>query len=656
VLHVHGPGGIGKTALLAEFERVASDAGVPTVRVDGRDFDPSPPGFVRALCRALGLPEDTSPLAVLSQQPRGVLLIDTYEACGPLDAWLRESFLAQLPPRTTIVIAGRQQPASAWRSDPDWSQLARIIALRNLPPPDSRAFLAARGIPERQHAAVLSFTHGHPLALALVAELLARGQQPSFSPEDAPDVVRALLERFVEQVPSQAHRRALDVCARTRVTTEALLAEVLGAAEAPALFEWLRGLSFVEHAPDGLFPHDLAREALDADLRWRDPDSFRDLHGRVLRYLVRRLQVRAGREQQRAYFDFVYLLRKSPLFGGYYDWDAMGSAYAEPATPGDHAGILAMVRRHEGEASERVAAYWLGRRPEAFFAFRNAGQQTAGFGAILLLAEAAADECAADPAIAAAWRFVERAGPPRRGERLMHHRYWMSREGYQDRAAVTLAAAAGAPRWLNTPGLAWSLLMVAEPELRADHFAAIGFSRALDAEFDVGGRHFGVVAHDWRLEPPLAWIERKGQLDPAVEPSKLEAPAPLVVLSEPDFIQAVRQALRDYRRPAALAANPLLRSRVIAEHADGVATAATLQAVLNAAAESLRATSRGRKLYRVLDRTYLQPAASQEAAAEQLGLPFSTYRYQLSGAVASVTEWMWRREVDTNSAAFRLVI
>jgi hypothetical protein len=112
------------------------------------------------------------------------------------------------------------------------------------------------------------------------------------------------------------------------MTTEALLDEVLGPAEAPALFEWLRGLSFVEQGPEGLFPHDLAREVLDADLRWRDPDGFRDLHGRVLRHLVRRLQAHTGREQQRAYFDFVYLSRNSRLMRNYYDWDTMGTAYA----------------------------------------------------------------------------------------------------------------------------------------------------------------------------------------------------------------------------------------------------------------------------------------------------------------------------------------
>lgn len=645
VLHVYGPGGIGKSALLAEYARVARDAGALAVCLDGRNVDPSPPGFLRALQEALGIPEGDSPVAALGQQHHAVVLIDTYELIGSLDTWLRESFLPQLPEQTTIVIAGRDAPTSAWRTDPDWSDLTRIVSLRNLPPEDSRAYLRSRGVLEDLYPTVLGFTHGHPLALALVADLLSRGEQPNFIPGQATDVVRVLLERFVQQVPGSANRQALEVCARTRVTTEALLADVVSPAEAPALFEWLRSLSFVEEGPDGVFPHDLAREVLDADLRWRNPEGFRDLHGRVLHSLVHRLQARTGREQQRAYFDVVYLSRNSPLMRNYYDWDAMSTAYAEPATPEDAPAILAMVRRHEGEASKRIAAYWLSRQPEAFLAYRSAGTELVGFGANLLLDYPNAEECAADPAIAAAWRFVQGHGPLRPGERLMHFRFWMSSEGYQDRAAVTLSAAAGTTRWLITQGLAWSLLTLADPDLRVDHFAAVGFSRAPEAEFETGGRRFGVVAHDWRVEPAPAWIERKGQLDPAVQ-SPAPKLAPLVVLSRPDFEAAVRQALRDYRRPAALATNPLLRSRVAADYAGSAPTSSLLQAALRDAAESLRASPRDRKLYRAVERTYLEPAETQEAAAELLGLPFNTYRYQLSRGIARVTEWLWRRELD----------
>jgi hypothetical protein len=39
VLFVHGPGGIGKTTLLHEYARLASEAGRPVVQIDGRGVD-----------------------------------------------------------------------------------------------------------------------------------------------------------------------------------------------------------------------------------------------------------------------------------------------------------------------------------------------------------------------------------------------------------------------------------------------------------------------------------------------------------------------------------------------------------------------------------------------------------------------------------------
>ena len=51
-------------------------------------------------------------------------------------------------------------------------------------------------------------------------------------------------------------------------------------------------------------------------------------------------------------------------------------------------------------------------------------------------------------------------------------------------------------------------------------------------------------------------------------------------------------------------------------------------------------------LVRALERTYLRPAPTQEAAAELLGLPFSTYRGHLTRGVERVVDWLWRRELD----------
>ena len=112
---------------------------------------------------------------------------------------------------------------------------------------------------------MLDFTRGHPLALSLVADMFAQGRVVQFQAEAAPDIVHTLLQQFVQKVPGPAHRTALEVCALLRVTTEGLLAELLEMPDSHELFDWLRGLSFIQSGQGGLFPHDLAREALAAD-------------------------------------------------------------------------------------------------------------------------------------------------------------------------------------------------------------------------------------------------------------------------------------------------------------------------------------------------------------------------------------------------------
>ena len=538
----------------------------------------------------------------------------------------------------------------------------RWVPLRNLRPEESRAYLRARGLPAARHDEALAFTHGHPLALALVADVQSQdGAAVPFRPQDRPDVVRTLLERFVQQVPGPRHRAALEACAHARVTTEGLLAEALGAGGeggAGELFAWLRGLSFVEQGPEGLFPHDLAREVLEADLRWRDPEGFQELHRRVRGAVVRRLRATAGRAQQRAGVDLMYLHRGNPLMRRLrlVDWGTLGAGYAVPATTLDLLPILDLVRRHEGDAAVRTAAYWWRRQPQGFVAFRDGERGLLGFCATVSLRDATAADGAADPAVEPALAYARRVGAPRPGEELLLHRFWVGRDGRQTVGpALNLTAITCSRLWITTPRLAWSFVLFAEPELWQDTFTYLRFRRAPEAGFVSGGRPYGVFAHDWRAEPAPAWLEAMGQRELATDLSLAEleahsAPPPLLVLSQPEFASAVRRALRDCTRPAALEANPLLRSRLLAEQAPGPPAPAALQALLRETVEGLRGDPRGEKLYRAVQRTYLRPAPSQEAAAEALGLPFSTYRYHLAGGLARVAEALWQRELDVPPA------
>ena len=79
-----------------------------------------------------------------------------------------------------------------------------------------------------------------------------------------------------------------------------------------------------------------------------------------------------GVEQQRLWFDVLYLdPAPVPAIGPTSTWTALGSAYAEPASPHDDPAILAMVRAHEGDDVGGIARHWLARQPQAFLVFRD---------------------------------------------------------------------------------------------------------------------------------------------------------------------------------------------------------------------------------------------------------------------------------------------
>jgi hypothetical protein len=125
---------------------------------------------------------------------------------------------------------------------------------------------------------------------------------------------------------------------------------------------------------------------------------------------------------------------------------------------------------------------------------------------------------------------------------------------------------------------------------------------------------------------------------------------PLVVPSESEFAAAVRQALRDFRRPDRLAASKLLRCRLVLGGAGGSTGAERLQSLILEAAKSLRGSPRDRKAFEAVLHTYLEPAPTQEAAAERVDMPFSTYRRYLAAGVERITAWLWERELHGSAA------
>ena len=628
VWYVHGPGGIGKTALLREFASMARDCGRVVVQLDARNLQPSREAVLGAL--AEGLPD------------RGVLILDTYELFRGLDGWIRATLLPALAASAIVVLAGRDPPVLAWRTDLDWAALVREVQLDNFSDDQSIAFLGSRGVPTQAHAGVLRFTHGHPLALALVADVLAKHPEGMrFEPSAAPDVVRHLLELFLHDVPVGRERDALEVCAIARVTTEPLLVELFGVEAGRNAFAWLRAQSFVESGSLGLFPHDLAREVLLADAQWRDSEQVSRWSRLIFVYVHRRIAQTRGTERERLQLDALYVTRVNPTNRDFFDWQAMQSLRTEPARPQDAEWIVALVQRHEGKQAAALAREWLAAQPAAFRVFYDAGDQRFGFLALLDIG-AAAPAVVDDPAVRAAASFVEHHAPIVAGESVVYLRWWMHADHYQAvNAAINLTAAYVVAQCVTRAALAWNFVAMADPEFWTGHFAGVNFMRAPAADFSLDGRRYGVFAHDWRIEPPADWMLAIRAADAVCgSPERDRGPA---ARSRAVSGRSARGAARLHAYGKAHD-NPLCATRLTVRWPTEMGKATALQAQLREAAAALQSNPKDMKLYRALWHTYFEPLPTQERVAERLGLPFSTYRHHLSRGIERVAAWLWQHE------------
>src|SRR3954468_11485360 len=181
VAYLHGPGGIGKPSLMRYAARQAQLAGRRVVHVDARFLETDPRRLEEAAAPACA-------------EPGTVLLIDTFEQCQPLEAWLRETFLLRLADDAIVVLASRVAPDAEWSLDPGWAQLFTALAVRPLDAAQSDALLAARGVPAEQRRAFVAFAGGSPLALSLAASVPAAPGAP-WTPTG--DVLTTLVERLV---------------------------------------------------------------------------------------------------------------------------------------------------------------------------------------------------------------------------------------------------------------------------------------------------------------------------------------------------------------------------------------------------------------------------------------------------------------------------
>jgi hypothetical protein len=206
---------------------------------------------------------------------------------------------------------------------------------------------------------------------------------------------------------------------------------------------------------------------------------------------------------------------------------------------------------------------------------------------------------------------------------------------------VLAAPVSSVIEWLTRP-LAWSIGITSDPDFWAPRFDHVAFAPLVDLEID-GRRHAG-FGIDWRRLPVDSWLdmmrERGHSGETGPPPAGLLRPPPL---DRNRFAVAVKAVLPVLHRPDLLAASPLMGS-ALATTAVGPSPA-QLRATIEAAVARLADEPKGEQLRAVLHRTYLRPAPTQEAAAQVLDLPLSTYRRYLARALEHLTDLLWTIEI-----------
>jgi hypothetical protein len=421
VTHLHGIGGVGKSALLRWLAAEARAEGAEVVALDARELEPTEQGLRDALQGAV------------LDAPRTLLLVDTYELLTMLDPWVRRTFVPGLPEGVRVVLAGREPPAAAWHRE--YGELVQAVRVENLSPEDAEHVLAASGMPGEQARRVNGVVRGHPLALVLAGAALR--DEPGLPAEGTAtgtmvqDVARTYLDAL--DAPT---RRALEAACVARRTTLSLLGAMLPD-EAPGdAFARLRDLPFVELGREGLVVHDTVREATRLRLKALDPGTYHAHRAAAWRCLRAEMRSGARADMWRWTADMLYLIEDSNVRENFFPSVRM-EHQVTPAEPGDWPEI-AEIAAIAGLDVEHVRRWW-DAVPAGFAVARDAEGRMSAFRCAYEPGDVSTRLVDADP-VASAWRRHLRADPVPKDARVVLVRHTARREVVEKGFDAALAA------------------------------------------------------------------------------------------------------------------------------------------------------------------------------------------------------------------------
>jgi len=420
---VHGPAGIGKTALVN-----GTLVGPTTLVVDGREVEPTPATVLAHIGSMLGLRTTVPTLeqvtGAIAAASIDVLVVDSYERFGVVDGWLRNRLLPSLPARTTTVLVGRNPPNVAWRTAPGWRHLLVDVLLGPLTEGDAAQLVARHGLTGERAERAQRFARGHPLALELACEALVR--HPDLVVGDAPpaEVVEELVEVLFDDLDPDM-RDVVEAASVLRRVTVPALGAVLERDDAAAERAWvaLRDLPFATVRPDGLELQAVVQDVTVTRLELRDPGRARELRRRAARAALATVQ---RVPDWAATADLLHLVQNPVVRSGFLP-PAGVQHPVETATAADLPDVLAITERHLGADERAQLERWWRHHPDGLSVSRGPEGSVQAF-SMVVEAAVVAPELRRDDPVAAAMAADLQSRPLGRGGRALLVRWMLTSE------------------------------------------------------------------------------------------------------------------------------------------------------------------------------------------------------------------------------------
>lgn len=577
ILHVVGPAGIGKSALLREMARRAAAQGFAVVWIDGRDMAPFPGVLELALD------------PVSASQPT-LLVFDSFETMMSLDSRLRETVIPALPDTTVIALASRVAPSREW-FEHGWDAVVHLIELHGLTPEHAKELGRRHGVVDHELDGLVRRSLGSPLTVVVGAHT---------SPSD--DAAQ-LEHRLIGDEVDAAHQRIMTVASLARVTTPQLLADVLDSDDPDADYAWLATRTFSEALATGVTLHAVVADAVRARSRQRDPVG----EATTRQAIADHLYARALDGERNISLELQHLVVDPHVRWGYAN--DVGSRYRiDDVAPGDAEAVGAILTSVGASAWWEITRRFFEDHEEHVGVARDHTGAVGGY--FIAVTPSWAPAAAEDDPVLGPW--LQYARTALETDDAVLWREAVDLTGEMGEITSLLGAGGLVASGLMNPRYAFLPISPAVPAARL-------FSESLD------GRHIAALdvdTHGMSLECHLVDYGPSGLLGYQRDWIYRESGA--AVPAEPQTDPA--RVLRWLRDPAGLEVGPPWLGESPAERL------ATLRRLVEAALDVFGTSDDEQLARRLISAAFLGDGASHEAIAHRLHLSRSAYFRRLQVA------------------------